>query len=178
MPIEYKSLEDYNELPIRKPVGKVWFLNGDLVRVYHRTRSEGIITLYNINRECLQTILLDEWTKKRKRAYSVKATADLLNRHRKYIPQMVKRGIIPPPTGACPDRQTKWGVRGYYSEDDVRDIRDILASRSIGRPRRDKLITNNHTPTPQELTRRLGDGILHYTRTEDGRIVPIWDETI
>lgn len=112
MPIEYKSLEDYNELPIRKPVGKVWFLNGDLVRVYHRTRSEGIITLYNINRECLQTILLDEWIKKRKRAYSVKVTADLLNRHRKYIPQMVKRGIIPPPTGACPDRQPSGGCEG------------------------------------------------------------------
>jgi hypothetical protein len=33
------------------------------------------------------------------------------------------------------------------------------------------------TPTKQELTRRIGDGILTYTRTEDGRFVPVWSET-
>jgi len=29
------------------------------------------------------------------------------------------------------------------------------------------------TPTKQELTRRMGDGILTYTRTEDGRFIPM-----
>lgn len=178
MPIEYWSLDDYNNKPIKKPAGKVWFLNGDLVRVYHTTRSDGIVTLFNINRECLQTILKEEWVKKRRRAYNMRESGDLLNRHKKYIPQIVARGIIPPPTGAAPDRKTRWQVRGYYSEDDIREIRDILASRSIGRPRRDKLITNNHTPSPQELSRRMGDGLLQYTKTEDGRVLPIWDETI
>jgi hypothetical protein len=28
------------------------------------------------------------------------------------------------------------------------------------------------------LTRRMGDGILTYTKTEDGRFVPVWSESI
>lgn len=174
----YVKMEEYNSKPFKKPTGRIWFLNGDLVRIYHKNRGQGIITLYNINEDCLQTILADEWIRKRKRAYSIRATAELINRNKKYIPQLVKQGIIPPPVGASKDRKPAWQVRAYYSEDDVREIRDILASRTWGRPRKDGLITNNHTPTAQELTRRLGDGILTYTRTEDGRVIPIWDETI
>ena len=34
------------------------------------------------------------------------------------------------------------------------------------------------TPTTQELTRRMGDGILTYTKTEDGRFIPVWSENI
>ncbi len=43
---------------------------------------------------------------------------------------------------------------------------------------KDNLITNDITPSKQELTRRMGDGILTYTRTEDGRFIPIWSESI
>jgi hypothetical protein len=28
------------------------------------------------------------------------------------------------------------------------------------------------------LTRRMGDGILTYTKTEDGRFIPVWSESI
>ena len=52
------------------------------------------------------------------------------------------------------------------------------ASYHIGRPRKDNLITNDITPTKAELTRRMGDGILTYTKTEDGRFIPIWSESI
>ncbi len=90
----------------------------------------------------------------------------------------MKRGIIPLPTGSQTGGKTGWQIRSYYSESQVRNIRDILASYSMGRPRNDKLITNNITPTPQELTRRMGDGILTYTRTEDGRFIPVWSESI
>jgi hypothetical protein len=69
-------------------------------------------------------------------------------------------------------------VKQVYHESQVREIRDILASHHIGRPRKDKLITNDITPSKQELTRRMGDGILTYRRTEDGRFVPIWNESI
>ena len=34
------------------------------------------------------------------------------------------------------------------------------------------------TPTSQELTRRIGDGILTYTRTKDGRSIPVRNESI
>ena len=90
----------------------------------------------------------------------------------------MKNGSIPFPTGSQKGGDRGWQVRSYYSESQVREIRDILATRHIGRPRKDKLITNDITPSKQELTRRMGDGILTYTRTEDGRFIPLWSESI
>ena len=105
-------------------------------------------------------------------------TSVLVNRHRKYMPSLIKRGIIPPPMGSQVGGDRKWQVRAYYSESQIKEIRDILATIHIGQPRKDNLITNNSIPTSQELTRRMGDGILTYTKTEDGRFIPVWAESI
>ena len=170
--------EAYNNEPVIKGNQKVWFLNNDLVRVYHNSRSTGMVSLYNINKDRVESCLRSDFRKNRERAYTVVETANLVNRHRKYMPSLIKRGVIPPPTGSQKGGQTGFRVRSYYSESQVKEIRAILASIHIGQPRKDKLITNNMTPTSQELTRRMGDGILTYTRTEDGRYIPVWSEKI
>ena len=121
---------------------------------------------------------MSEFKTKRERAYTVNETAKLVNRHRKYMPRLMESGQIPLPTGQSLNGERGWQIRSYYSESQVHQIRDILATHSIGRPRKDGLINNDITPTRQELTRRLGDGILTYTKTEDGRFVPIWSESI
>ena len=170
--------QQYNNEPVIKGNQKVWFLNGDLVRLHHSSRSTGMVTVYNINKDRMETCLRSDFRKNRERAYTVAETARLVNRHRKYIPFLIKRGVIPPPMGSQLDGVRDWQVRAYYSESQLKEIRDILASIHIGRPRKDNLITNNMTPTSQELTRRTGDGILVYTRTEDGRFIPVWNESI
>jgi hypothetical protein len=170
--------EEYNREPVIKGNQKIWFLNGDLIRLYHSSRSTGMVTVYNITKDRLETCLRSDFRRNRQRAYTVAETAKLVNRHRKYIPDLIKRGMIPPPLGSSFDGKRGWQVRAYYSEDHVKEIRAILASIHIGQPRKDKLITNNMTPTSQELTRRMGDGILTYTKTEDGRFIPVWSESI
>jgi hypothetical protein len=170
--------EKYNESPVIQGNKKVWFLNGDLVRIHHYNHSNGIMSVYNINKDQIESCLISEFKNKRERAYTVGQTAELVNRHKKYMPSLMKRGVIPFPTGSQKGGARGFQVRSYYSESQVRAIRDILASYHIGRPRKDKLITNDITPSKQELTRRMGDGILTYTRTEDGRFVPIWNESI
>jgi hypothetical protein len=170
--------EEYNSEPVIKGNQKIWFLNGDLVRLYHSSRSTGMVTVYNITKDRLETCLRSDFRRNRQRAYTVAETAKLVNRHRKYIPDLIKRGMIPAPVGSSFEGKRGWQVRAYYSEDHVKEIRAILASIHIGQPRKDKLITNNMTPTSQELTRRMGDGILTYTKTEDGRFVPVWSESI
>jgi hypothetical protein len=172
------DMESYNSSPIIPGSKKVWFLNGSLVRVHHLNKSNGIMSVYNINEDRLESCLIADFKKNRERAYTVGETAQLVNRHKKYLPNLMKRGIIPHPTGSQKGGATGWQVRSYYSESQVRDIRDILASYHMGRPRKDKLVTNDITPSPQELTRRMGDGILTYTRTEDGRFIPVWAESI
>lgn len=168
----------YNEQPIISGSKSVWFLNGDLVRVHHLNKSNGIMSVFNITKGQIESCLISDFKKNRERAFTVGQTALLVNRHKKYMPQLMKRGVIPFPMGAQKGGATAWQVRSYYSESQVREIRDILASYHIGQPRKDGLITNNMTPTKQELTRRMGDGILTYTRTEDGRFIPIWSESI
>ena len=170
--------EEYNNEPVIKGNQRVWFLNGDLVRVHHSSRSTGIVTLYNINKDRMESCLRSDFRKHRQRAYTIAETAKLVNRHRKYMPSLIKRGVIPPPVGSSVGGKTGFQIRAYYSEDHVKEIRDILASISIGAPRKDGLITNNITPTSQELTRRMGEGILVYTKTEDGRYIPVWTESI
>ena len=170
--------EKYNELPVIPGNKKVWFLNGDLVRIHHLNRSNGVMSVYTITKDQIESCLISDFKNKRERAYTVGQTADLVNRHKKYMPSLMKRGIIPFPTGSQKGGARGFRVRSYYSESQVRAIRDILASYHIGRPRKDKLITNDITPSKQELTRRMGDGILTYRKTEDGRFVPIWNESI
>jgi len=172
------DMESYNNAPVIPGNKKVWFLNGDLVRIHHLNKSNGIMSVFNINKDQIESCLVADFKKNRLRAYTVGQTAQLVNRHKKYLPNLMKRGIIPFPTGSQKGGETGWQVRSYYSESQVREIRDILASYHMGRPRKDKLITNDITPSPQELTRRMGDGILTYTKTEDGRFIPIWSESI
>ena len=173
-----RTSEDYNNAPVIPGNKKVWFLNGDLVRIHHYNKSNGIMSVYNITKDQIESCLINDFKTKRERAYTVGETADLVNRHKKYMPSLMKRGVIPFPTGSQKGGARGWQVRSYYSESQVKEIRDILATYHIGRPRKDNLITNNMTPTSQELTRRMGDGILTYTRTEDGRYIPVWSESI
>lgn len=172
------SRADYNSAPPIPGSKKVWFLNGDLVRIHHLNRSNGIMSVYNIIQDRIESCLIADFNRNKERAYTVGETASLVNRHKKYMPNLMNRGVIPFPTGSQKGGARGWQVRSYYSESQVRDIRDILASYHMGRPRKDKLITNDITPSVQELTRRMGDGILTYTRTEDGRFIPIWSESI
>jgi hypothetical protein len=170
--------EKYNLAPVITGSKKVWFLNGDLVRVHHYNKSNGIMSVYNITKGQIESCLISDFKSKRERAYTVGQTSELVNRHKKYMPSLMKRGVIPFPTGSQKGGERGWQVRSYYAESQVKEIRDILASMHIGRPRKDNLITNDITPNRQELTRRMGDGILTYTRTEDGKFIPIWSESI
>ena len=170
--------EEYNLSPVISGNKKVWFLNGDLVRIHHYNKSNGVMSVYNITKDQIESCLISDFKKNREKAYTVGETASLVNRHKKYMPSLMRRGIIPLPTGSQKGGATGWQVRSYYSESQVFEIRDILATYHIGRPRKDNLITNDITPSRAELTRRMGNGILTYTRTEDGRFIPIWSESI
>jgi hypothetical protein len=170
--------EEYNSEPVITGKKTIWFLNGDLVRPHHFNRSNGLVALYNITQDRLETCFVSDFKKNRERAYTLGETAQLVNRHKKYLPSLIKRGIIPPPLGAQKGGGRQWQIRAYYSESQIKEIRDILASIHIGQPRKDGLVTNNMTPNKQELTRRMGEGILTYTRTEDGRYIPVWSESI
>jgi len=168
-----------HDLPvIQRPRRKTWFLDGDLVRVTHTSRAQGIVTLWNCTKAVQMTTTIVEFKKKRRRAYTVSEAATLLNYHRKSIPRLVKRGFLPPPIGELPNGERAFHHLSYYSEDHIWEARNLMAQTHIGRERKDGLITNNKTPTEQELRYSMGDGMIYYVKDEKGRFIPIFDETV
>ncbi len=149
-----RTSEEYNVAPVIPGNKKVWFLNKDLVRIVHYNRSNGIMSIYNINKDRLESCLISDFKNKRERAYTVGETADLVNRHKKYMPSLMKRGIIPFPTGSQKGGARGWQVRSYYSESQVKEIRDILATYHIGRPRKDNLIKARSLEKDRPVSRK------------------------
>ena len=92
--------QEYNNETVIKGNKKIWFLNGDLVRLHHSSRSTGMVSVYNITKDRIETCLRSDFRKNRERAYTVAETAKLINRHRKYMPKLMKTGMIPKPIGA------------------------------------------------------------------------------
>lgn len=159
-----------------KPSAKIFFVNGELIRLIATNRAQNIAYLFNIIHNKNQTMLLSDFKKHRKRAYTVIDTARLLNRGPAQIYRHMADGLIPTPTGAQPGGERVFRKLSYYSEDDIFKIRDALASLHRGRPRKDGLIINNSVLTEQELRARMGDALTLYTRTADGRFIPVWQE--
>ena len=175
-----KNAEDTIKLkkPRQSPRRKTWFLNEDLVRVEHVSRAQGIVTLYNCNQDRFMTVDILEFKRKRKRAYFISEAARLLNYHEKSIPRLVKRGYLPEPVGELPGGKREFHRMSYYSEDHIFEARKLMAQQHIGRTRKDGLVTNNKTPTAQELRYAMGDGLLYYVRDDEGRFIPTFAETI
>ena len=54
----YRTREEYNDAPVIPGNKKVWFLNGDLVRIHHLNRSNGIMSVYNIIQDRIESCLV------------------------------------------------------------------------------------------------------------------------
>lgn len=163
---------------IKNPKRKVWFLDGDLVGVIHTSRAQGIVSLWNYTKTVQFVMTLIEFKRKRKRAFTVVETASLLNYHRKSIPRLVKAGLLPPPVGRLPEGKTAFHHLSYYSEDHIWEARNLMAQTHMGRARKDGRVTNNKTPTEQELKYAMGEGLIYYVKNDEGRFIPVFSETM
>jgi hypothetical protein len=170
--------ESLNLPVIQRPRRKTWFLDEDLVRISHISRAQGIASLWNCTKAIPMTINLIEFKRKRKRAFTVSETALLLNYHKKSIPRLVKNGFLPPPIGELPNGERAFHYLSYYSEDHIWEARNLMAQTHMGRSRKDGLVTNNKTPTEQELRYAMGDGMIYYVKGDDGKFIPVFSETL
>lgn len=172
-----KSQGKKERTPSVAPSSVIFFLNNELVRVLHSNRANNIVVVYNYIQNKDQTLLLSDFKKHRKRAYTVINTVEMFKRSRMQFERIIKSGIIPPPTGATIGGERLWQRMSYYSEDDLFKIRDGLASIHAGRPRRDGRVTpRKGIPTERELRSLIGEGIMLYTQTKNGEFVPVWAE--
>ena len=158
-----------------KPCQRLFFLNEDLVRVINTNRGFNIVNLFNLTKDKEQSMLLSDFKKYRKRAYTVASTAKLLNRGPAQMYRYMNEGLIKHPTGSLPGGERMFTQLSFYSEDDIFEIREAMSKIHRGRPRKDGKISNS-VLTEQELRAKMGDALMLYTRTKDGEFVPVWSE--
>lgn len=163
---------------IKRSRRKTWFLDGELVRVLHINRAQGIVILWNHAKSLQMSTTVIEFKRKRKKAFTVVETASLLNYHRKSIPRLVKGGFLPPPVGTLPEGRTAFHHLSYYSEDHIWEARNLMAQTHMGRARKDGRVTNNKTPTEHELKYAMGEGLIYYVKDDEGRFIPVFSETV
>jgi len=160
-----------------KPSNIIFFINNELVKVIHTNRASNICFLYNYIKDKEQSMLLSDFKKYRKRAYTVINTTRIFKRSRVQFERMIKDGLILPPVGASPEGKRAWQKMSYYSEDDLFKIREAMASIHTGRPRKDgKITSRKDVPTERDLRSLIGDAIMLYTQNKDGEFVPVWAE--
>lgn len=159
-----------------KPASRLYFLEGELMRADEIVVSSNIVYLTNVTKGTTHTMLYTDFKKHRKRAYTVAAAAALLDRGSAQMRRYINSGLIKAPVGGMIGGVRKFGIHAYYSEDDLFDIREALTTVHRGRPRADGKVTPSRVLTEAQLRARMGDALMLYTRTEDGRFVPVWAE--
>ena len=169
--------DEFNEKIQRgiKPSATIFFINNDLVRFISSNRGQNIAYIFNLTKDKEQTMLLSDFKKHRKRAYTVIDTCRLLNKSPSQLRLHIRTGFIDPPTGILADGERSYTRKSYYSEDQIFSIREALSTIHIGRPRKDGKVSNSML-TEQELRAKMGDALVLYTRTKDGEFIPVWAE--
>jgi len=159
-----------------KPSNTIFFLNNKLVRVISANRASNIIYFYNITDQKEQTMLFSDFKKHRKRAYTTIDAGRILNRSREALKLYWKSGLIKPPLGTLANGERSFKRKSYYSEDDIFEIHKVMQGIHKGRPRKDGRIVNNSMLTEKELRAKMGEELVLYTKTKDGRFIPVWEE--
>lgn len=170
------SSEEFDRKSV-KPAPRRFFFNNDLVEIIHTNRSLNLVTVWNYKQKKRQQILYTDFKKYRKRAYSLPRVGKILDRTVMQMYRYIEAGQIDPPQETTKENTAAGRHRAYWSEDYIYEIRNMIAKIHRGRPRKDGLITSS-VISEQELRYRLGDGIMLYTQTSDGRYVPVWNETL
>jgi len=142
-----------------------FFLNQKIHKVIKvsRAKDELIAWCYPDKKRILYSY--SEVEKNMEKAYSLIEAGKVLNRHRVTIEEYILQGKIKKPQKVYPisNPDSEWS-RYMLSESDILDIHQYIID--AGRTR--------DLPSRSELQALLKHNLILYTKTVDGRFVPVW----
>ena len=99
------------------------------------------------------------------KAYTLKETASLLNKHKVTIEDYILDGKIQAPTKIYPisNPESEWS-QYMLREEDILKIHQFILDDGY----------SSNTPSKNELLALLRHDTILYTKTTDGRFVPVW----
>ena len=153
-----------------------FYLNDALHRVLQVSRSEDVLIAWNFVEGKRVAYNYSDVQKNKKHAYSISEAAKLINRHVDTIKRHLRSGdIIKPQQAYALDDKTKLG-RYYFTDADIRDMREFFKTVHIGRPRNDGAVTASNIPSKAELDAMLRNETILYAKNDNGDFVPVWKQ--
>jgi hypothetical protein len=103
--------------------------------------------------------------KNMEKAYGIQDVGKLLNRHRVTLEEYILKGKVKQPQKIYPigNPDSTWS-RYMFSESDILDIHQYIID--VGQ--------TLDVPSRSELQALLKHNLILYTKTEDGKFVPVW----
>lgn len=142
-----------------------FFLNGKIHKVLSRSRArdELYAWCYPDGQRVLYSLALVE--KNMQNAYSLVEVGKILNKHKITLEDYIIEGKIRTPQKVYPigKPESKW-YKFMLSENDVMEVHQFIL---------DAGYTNN-LPSKAELQALLKHNLILYTKTEEGKFVPVW----
>jgi len=114
--------------------------------------------------------------KNKRHAYTISEVANIINRHIDTIKRHLRAGDFPKPTQSYALENRQRLGRYYFSEDDIRNIREYFKTVHIGRPRLDGSVTASNIPSKAELEALMRNETVLYAKSDDGQFVPVWKQ--
>jgi ribosomal protein L25 (general stress protein Ctc) len=128
-----------------------------------RARDEIVAWCYPDERRVMYSYSLVN--KHMKKAYSLKESAELLNKHKITIEDYILEGKIKKPNRAYPigNKESKWSK--YFLQDkDIFQIHQYIIEDGYSK----------NTPSKTELQALLSHNMILYTKSSDGKFIPVW----
>jgi hypothetical protein len=144
---------------------RYFFLNNKLHKVIRMSRSKDQVVAwcYDDKKRLLYSYI--DVQKNMQNAYTVKQVGQLLNRHKITLEEYILQGKISEPKRIYPigNPDSKWS-QFMFSESDILKIHEYILEAG----------NTKNIPSRSELIALLKNNMILYTKTEDGKFVPVW----
>jgi len=142
-----------------------FFLNGKIHKVLKssRAKDELIAWSYEDKKRMLYSYTLVE--KNMENAYSIKDVSALLNKHKVTIEDYILDGKIKSPKRIYPigNPDSSWS-KFMFSHKDILDLHEFIL----------EVCHSSKVPSRAEILALLKHNLILYTKTDDGKFVPVW----
>ena len=142
-----------------------FFLNGKVHKVLRlsRAKDEVVAWSYLDNKRVMYSYA--QVDKHMERAYGIVEVSKIIGRHRVTIEEYILQGKVKQPQKVYPisNPDSSWS-KYMFSESDILDIHQFIIDAGHIRD----------LPSRSELQAILKHNLILYTKTEDGKFVPVW----
>ena len=142
-----------------------FFLNGKIHKVLRLSRAKDEVVAWSYLDKKRMMYSYSQVDKNMEKAYTITEVGKILGRHKVTIEEYILQGKIKQPQKVYPisNPESAWS-KYMLSESDILDIHEFIIDAGHIRD----------LPSRSELQALLKHNLIMYTKTEDGKFVPVW----